>query len=117
MVELVSRVLKNEFQIVGTAGNGVAGLDAAIRLLPDAIVLDLQMPELNGIQVTEQLRARQIDTPIVLLTIVEDAGIVGAARRAGVLGYVTKRRMTTDLVAAVHSVLAGRWFSSPIFTD
>jgi DNA-binding NarL/FixJ family response regulator len=117
MVERVTRLLKNEFEIVGSAGDGAAGVDAAIRLLPDAIVLDLQMPELNGIQVAETLRARQIVTPIVLLTIVEDAEIVRAAGQAGVLGYVTKRRMATDLPTALHSVLAGRWFASPILTD
>jgi DNA-binding NarL/FixJ family response regulator len=115
VLEHVACVLEKAFEIIGTADDGASAVEAAIRLLPDVIVLDLTIPTLNGLQVAERLRARHIAAPIVLLTIVEDAAIVRSAFRAGVLGYVTKRRMATDLVPAVYSALAGRPFVSPIF--
>jgi DNA-binding NarL/FixJ family response regulator len=115
VLDFVVGLVDNEFEIVGTAQDGASAVEAAIHLNPDVIVVDLSMPTLNGLQVAERLRANSYFTAIVLLTIVEDAELVRSARSAGILGYVTKRRVRSDLMLALRSVLAGRPFVSPIF--
>src|SRR5262245_63009029 len=108
ILKLVTGLIDGEFEIVGTAGDGPSAVASAIQLRPDIIVLDLSLPTIGGFQVVEQLQAKKHIAPIVLLTTFEDAGLVKAARSAGVLGYVTKRRMQTDLLPALRCALAGR---------
>lgn len=112
-IEAAATVLDGAYEIVGTAQNGEDGLKAAQTLLPDVIVLDISMPDMTGFDVASRLRQRKNRAAIVLLTVHEDTDFVRAARALGVLGYVIKRRIATDLATAVREVLGGRTFSSP----
>jgi two-component system, NarL family, invasion response regulator UvrY len=112
-IETAERLLDGTYEIVGKAQNGEDGLKAALTLLPDIIVLDISMPDINGFEVVSRLRQRKNRAGIVLLTVHEDIDFVRAAHALGVLGYVTKRRIATDLPTAVREVLEGRAFSSP----
>src|SRR5262245_1737789 len=105
IVDLVTILVREEYEIVGTARDGGAAIEGAIHLQPDVIVLDLSIPTLNGLQVARRLRANNHFAPIVLLTMVEDAELVRMAHAEGVLGYVSKRRMQSDLVPALRCVL------------
>lgn len=113
-LEIAATMLEgHNYTVVGKSLDGEAGLQAALRLNPDVVVLDISMPKLNGFEVAKRLRHHQHCAAVVLLTFHEDVEFVRAARAIGVRGYVIKRRMASDLPAAVAEVLAGRMFVSP----
>ena len=97
MLEYVRELLSAEgCEVVGTVGDGQAVLDAAVKLCPDVVVLDISMPILNGIQVAKRLRQSDPNAKIVFLTVAKDPDICRAALETGALGYVWKPRMATD---------------------
>lgn len=113
-LEIAATLLEgHHYAIVGKALDGEAGLKAALSLNPEVIVLDISMPHLNGFEVASRLRQQKHGAAVVLLTFHEDVEFVRAARAIGVRGYVIKRRMFSDLPAAVSEVLAGGTFVSP----
>ncbi len=85
----------------------------AQRLQPDVVVTDISMPVLDGIEAAKQLRAKNAQTRIVFLTVHDRPEFVKACLATGALGYVVKRRLTTDLITAIDEALAGRSFISP----
>jgi len=108
-----AEILESEFHVVGLARNGVEVLDLVVKSSPNALVLDLFMPLLNGIETAEHVKASGSPTPVVILTVQEDADFVDAAMSAGALGYVLKPHAVTDLVPAVRAVLQGKVYVSP----
>jgi len=113
MLALTATVLADECLVVGNVGDGYELLAEAERLHPDVIVLDITMPRLDGIQAARQLRRSSGPARLVFLTIYEDADYARAALDAGGLGYVVKRRLTSDLLPAIRAALADRRFVSP----
>jgi DNA-binding NarL/FixJ family response regulator len=105
--------LSEEFSIAGTAQNGAEAVRAVLIYDPDVLVLDMTMPVLNWLQVAARLREIHPRTKILFLTVEEDPEYVSAGFEAGANGYVTKRRLTSDLVHAIREVAAGRTFLSP----
>jgi DNA-binding NarL/FixJ family response regulator len=108
------RQLEPEFQVVGTVSEGQALLEAAARLGPDVVVLDVSMPVLNGIEAARRLRKAGSAARIVFLTMHEDPDYVCGALAAGAQGYVVKSRLASDLNLALREILAGRPFVSPL---
>ena len=104
--------LSGEFEIAGTAGNGEQAIREVLRLDPDVIVLDITMPVMSGFQVASSLRDMQRRTKILFLTIHEEPEYISAAFSGGACGYVTKRRLASDLALAIREVSAGRNFVS-----
>jgi DNA-binding NarL/FixJ family response regulator len=113
MLDAVASTLASDFEVVGAVHNGQEALDAAARLDPDVIVLDISMPVLDGITAAVCLRESASSAKIVFLTANHDALICQAASETGALGYVTKLRLRPDLVRATKLALAGRPFVSP----
>ena len=105
--------LADQFDIVGVADSGLEAVKSVRELDPDVLVMDITMPLLNGIEAAVQLRAVHPRTKILFLTIHEEPEYISAAFRTGALGYVTKRRLASDLVAAIRAVFEGREFLSP----
>jgi two-component system NarL family response regulator len=105
--------LSDEFEIAGTAENGEEAVREVLRLDPDVLVLDLNMPVMNGLQVTSLLREKHPRTKILILTIHEEPEYISAAFCAGAFAYVTKRRLGSDLRVAIREVFDGRNFLSP----
>jgi len=105
--------LDAEFEIAGTAENGEEAVRAILRLDPDIVVLDITMPVMNGLQVTSYVRDQHPRTKILFLTIHEEPEYISAAFSAGACGYVTKRRLASDLALAIREVFDGRRFLSP----
>ena len=105
--------LSAEFEIAGTAENGEQAVREVFRLEPDIVVLDITMPVMNGLQVASLLREKRPGTKILFLTIHEEPEYISAAFSAGACGYVTKRRLASDLRAAIREVYDGRNFLSP----
>ena len=113
-VEALHNVLEPEFTLVGEVGDGRALLEAAPRLLPDVILLDLSMPLLNGIDAAYQLKRLVPDTKLLFLSMHGDATYVTEAFRAGAAGYVLKRSTATELLQAIRAVLRGQLYVSPM---
>ncbi len=112
VLESVVPMLKHFFNVVGTASDGKAAVEAEDRLHPDVVVLDISMPVMSGIDAAKQMRKHGSKARIVFLTVHEDADILAAAKAAGGKGYVVKGRLGTDLIPAINEVLAGRDFVS-----
>jgi DNA-binding NarL/FixJ family response regulator len=110
------RELANEFDIVGAVENGQEAIEAVVRLDPDVLVLDITMPILNGIQASACIRKSSPRTKILFLTIHEQAEYISAAFAAGACGYVTKRRLASDLARAIREVFQGDTFLSQSLT-
>lgn len=109
----IRQELANEFEIIGTVSNGQDAVDAVLRFDLDVVVLDIAMPVLDGIQASSRIHESNGRTKILFLTIQENNEYVSAAFAAGASGYVTKRRLLTDLGYAIREVAEGRRFLSP----
>jgi DNA-binding NarL/FixJ family response regulator len=105
--------LDKEFEIVGAVANGRDAVEGVLRLDPDVLVLDITMPLMNGIQASSRLRESHPRTKILFLSIHEQSEYISAALSAGASGYVTKRRLASDLALAIREVIQGRSFLSP----
>jgi two-component system response regulator DegU len=112
VIEAISMLLSEEFEVVGSVHDGTEAIKAAIRLKPDVLVMDIVMPKQDGIQAARRLHQMNCPTKIVLLTGMEDQDYVEASLAAGASGFVFKCRAALDLSRAVHEVLAGRVFVS-----
>jgi DNA-binding NarL/FixJ family response regulator len=112
MIEIVRETLGEEFEVVGTAENGKQAVEAVLRLNPDALVTDISMPVLNGLQAAKQLQMSESRAKIIFLTIYQSRDYLDAAFSAGASGYVNKGRLSTDLIPAIHEAMLGRIFIS-----
>jgi DNA-binding NarL/FixJ family response regulator len=102
-----------DLEIVGEAGNGREAVELAATLRPDVVVMDVAMPELNGIEATRRLTADNPHTRVVALSMHKDSVYVREILRAGARGYLLKDSVADDLVAAVRAVAAGEGYLSP----
>ena len=109
----IRQELEAEFEIIGTVSNGEDAVAAVLRFDPDVVVLDIAMPILDGIQAASRIRKSDARTKILFLTIQEKTEYISAAFAAGASGYVTKRRLLTDLAHAIRRVAEGQPFVSP----
>jgi DNA-binding NarL/FixJ family response regulator len=100
-------------EVVGIVTDGQAAIEAATKLLPDVVVLDLSMPLLNGIEAAKRMLEANPSTRIVFLTVEKDPDTCHAALETGACGYVLKPRLATDLIPAIELAKDGRRFVSP----
>jgi DNA-binding NarL/FixJ family response regulator len=109
----LQRILEPEFSIVGAVGDGRALIQAAQRLKPDVIVVDISMPLLNGIDATRKIRQRDPDARIIVLTMHPDLPYATEAFEAGAMGYVIKTSAGDELVTAIEAVMLGHNYVTP----
>lgn len=110
---LRSLLEREGFDVVGEAADGHEAARLARQLNPSVAVLDLGMPQLNGIEAARDIYKRAPGTQVVLLTMYEDDAYVLEALRAGIRGYVLKAQAASDLLAAIREVLRGAVYLSP----
>lgn len=106
----LSKLLEKDFEIAGVASNGRELVDLAVQLRPDAILIDISMPLLNGIEATRQICKAAPKSRVVVLTQQTGKEYVQAALQAGAKGYVVKQSAPTELLTALREVLAGRFY-------
>lgn len=113
------RILESQedMEIVGEASNGREAVQLAAELKPDLVVMDVAMPELNGIEATRRLSEASEKTRVLALSMHRDAVYVREILRAGARGYLLKDAFDSDLVTAVRAVARGEAYLSPAVSD
>lgn len=102
-----------EITLVGEAGSGREAVIMSEKLQPDVILMDIQMPELNGIDATREIMKMSPHIKVLVITMLEDDHTVFAAMRAGARGYILKGAKHTDLIRAIKVVTDGEAIFSP----
>jgi len=112
ILSVVTEILSKKYSIVGRVLNGAQAVDAVLHLRPDVVVLDIQMPELDGLQAARRLQAAGSSAKVVFLTGLEDVDYISHVLSLGPCSYVFKTRCHSDLPRAVVAALEGRVFCS-----
>jgi DNA-binding NarL/FixJ family response regulator len=107
LLAAVRRLLAPEFDVVGEAHNGQEAIRMARELRPDVVLTDLAMPRIGGLDAIRQINADGSATAIVVLTVLADSAVVGAAVEAGARAYVLKSQAGVALLPAISAALAG----------
>ena len=113
LVDGLRRLLQPEFDLVGTVGDGWALLEAAERLKPDVIVVDVSMPLLNGIEAVLRIKKTCSRSKVIMLSMHGDIEVATEALKAGASGYVLKHSAAEALSHAIWAALEGRIYVSP----
>jgi two-component system, NarL family, response regulator DegU len=112
--EGLSRSMREQgFDIVGEAGDGAEAVSLALAVRPDVILMDVTMPEIDGVEACRQVRAQLPDTKVVMLTMHADQGVLTSAIRAGATGYLVKDCSTEEIASAVRMAAGGETALSP----
>src|SRR5258708_12289405 len=117
LVDALRRVLEPRCEVVGTVGDGRALLEAAAKLQPDIVVLDIGMPELNGLDAARQLKRTLPKVRLIFLTMNQDPYLVGEAFRAGASAFLMKQAAALALTDAIERVLKGGSYVTPSATE
>jgi len=107
---------QSDFQVVGEASDGREAVELISKLHPEVAVLDIGMPQLNGIEATRQIASQEPDTKVVILSMHADEGYVLRALKAGARAYILKNSAEADLIRAVRTVADGKSFFSPVIS-
>ncbi len=104
---------QNDMEVVGETGNGREAVELALSLKPDVVVMDVSMPELNGIEATRRIREATKLVRVLALSVHRDGVYVREIVRAGADGYILKESADTELLQAVRAVAEGNSYLSP----
>jgi len=116
LAEALKSMLSAVYDVVGTVSDGRSLLDAAETLEPDLIVVDIGMPQLNGLDATRKIKRLLPKVKVIILTMNEESGLVAEAFRAGATGYLLKYSAPQELLEAIEEVLKGASYLSPRIT-
>jgi DNA-binding NarL/FixJ family response regulator len=100
--------LEPDVEVIGTAGDAETALDLAIRLRPDVVVMDVELPGMNGIDATRSIRNALPSAAVVMLSLHDDSETIGRACAAGACAFVGKHRMEGPLLAAIREAASGQ---------
>jgi DNA-binding NarL/FixJ family response regulator len=100
-------MVEEGFDVVGEAENGEDAVRMAAELQPDVVLMDVSMPEMDGVEATRIIRATETDTQIIMLTMHADAEVLAEAIRAGAVGYLVKDCSTDEVADAVRMAANG----------
>jgi DNA-binding NarL/FixJ family response regulator len=114
LVELLSN--DPAIEIVGQASTGRQAVERTCRLVPDVVLMDVRMPDLDGIVATRELSRLAPEARVLVLTTFEQDDYIFGALRAGASGFLLKRTRPEELIAAVHTIAAGDALLSPSVT-
>jgi DNA-binding NarL/FixJ family response regulator len=106
-----------DMEVVGEADNGRVAVQLAQQLLPDVAVMDVSMPELNGLQATKKLKQQCPQVKVLTMTRHTDGGYLEQLLQAGASGYVLKQSKSVELLRAIRAVAAGQTYLDPAITE
>jgi DNA-binding NarL/FixJ family response regulator len=116
IAEACKNLLEPEFQVVGVVSDGHALLKAAPELKPDVVIVDIAMPQLNGLDAGEQIKQKNHAIKLIYLTMNVRPDVAAEAFRRGASGYVLKHCTADELIVAIRRVLRGESYLSPLIT-
>ena len=116
LAEACKDLLQPEFEIVGIVNNGRELLRMGAELKPDVVIVDVAMPQLNGLDAGEQMKRLTPSIKLIFLTMSLDPEVAAEAFRRGASGYVVKNSAAEELVSAIRRVLKGESYLSPYIT-
>ncbi|MFC2027105.1 response regulator [Chloroflexota bacterium] len=102
-----------DIKVVGEATNGREAIEMALQLLPDVVVMDIAMPQMDGLEATRRLHKQNPSIKVVVLTQHDNREYILSSIKAGAAGCIPKHALATDLIAAVHTVYKGDSFLYP----
>ena len=108
---------QTDMEVAGEVGNGSAAIKAAQKLLPDIIVMDISMPETNGLKATKKIRQVCPDVKVLTLTRHTDDAYLQQLIQAGASGYVLKQSAPTELIRAIRTIAEGNSYLDPALTN
>lgn len=117
LLDALINLFEQEFDVVGVARDGGEMVEMARRLHPDIVVVDISMPEVNGIDAARILQLEENHAKILFLTMYSDLPLVEEAFRIGASGYVLKSGGTDELMKAIHCISRGSTYVSPLLGD
>lgn len=117
VAEGLRSLLCDEFELLGTAVDGKALVEAALELNPEVILVDISMPVLNGFDAVREIRKRGSEAKIIFLTMHNDATLLAEAFRCGASGYILKQAAGEELMNAIREVAQGNNYISPLITS
>ena len=100
-------------KLVGEAAGGLEAIELVTKLKPDILILDMSMPDLDGIAVTREIKHSGSTTRILILTVHEDEALLREAIKAGASGYILKRAAETELISAINILMRGDLYIDP----
>ncbi len=103
-------------EVIGEADNGATAVKLVQELQPDIVLLDIGMPQLNGIQVTKKVKDELPQVRVLILTLHEDESLLRQAIENGASGYIVKRAVESELINAIRAVYAGNLYVHPSMT-
>ena len=103
---------ERDIQVVAEATDGQDAIDIVGRVRPDVVVLDVEMPVVNGIEATKRIRKSYSETQLVMLSMYSDPALIGKALENGARGYVLKQAVSKELISAIRSVSRGVTYRS-----
>ena len=113
LMDALKYVVEPRYEVVGTASDGRALLEAAAKLRPEVVVLDIAMPELNGLDAARQLKRTMPKVKLIFMTMNEEPDLVGEAFRAGASAFLLKQAAAFELTEAIEKVLKGGSYVTP----
>jgi two-component system, NarL family, response regulator NreC len=102
-----------DMEVIGEAQDGRQAIQEVQRLQPDIVLMDITMPDINGIEATRQIKRMQPDVRVLILTMHEHDEYIFQALRAGASGYILKEAADTELITALHIIQSGQFYLSP----
>jgi DNA-binding NarL/FixJ family response regulator len=114
--EAFVKLLEPDCDVVGAVADGRALLEAAPKLRPDVVVLDVAMPQLNGLDAARQLKRSMPDVKVIFLTVSEDPDLAAEAFRSGASAFLLKNSAASELLQAIRDVSQGRSYVTPLAT-
>jgi DNA-binding NarL/FixJ family response regulator len=116
LAEALGRILETDYELSAVVENGVELLDKVQSLKPDLVLVDISMPEMNGIEAARRIKQVAPATHIIFLSMHSDPHYVSEALRAGGHGYVLKRCAVSEIPKAISAVLGGMTYISPLIS-
>ena len=113
LLDALKGVLEPRCEVVGTTKDGRALLEAAVRLQPEIIVLDIAMPQLNGLDAARHLKQTMPRAKLIFMTMSEEPDLVGEAFRAGASAFLLKKAAAFELTEAIEKVFKGGSYVTP----